>query len=522
MICHSRIRNLVAFVVLCGAALAQAGLGSQGPATLLTTPAKLGGTLTLTIGATPGALYAVAVDGLPGQVPVPGVGTVWLGLTPGLFFLLDGFAAGIPPMPGSGQASFPLAIPGVPGLDGLTVYSQVVATAGAGFALSNARSIQLGTLDSYHGAFGAMTEARAFQKTAILPNGGYLIVGGGSGALLGPISSANCERYNPYLRTFTPDTAMSTPRTLHTVTTLQDGRVLTTGGSLTGGPGLATTELYDAATSTWNPGPTMNTTRIGHTATMLNNGRILIAGGASSFTVNPPGSTNYLPIFQAAQDTAQVFDPATNTFTNVANIMSSKRFGHAAIKLNSGRVLLCGGVRGGTSLFGVGIPQYATTCDLYDPATNAFISIPNMAVSRIAHTLNLRPDGTVLAVGGAGGTLVATTGSTEIYNEVSNTWTAGPALPGGVTLALQASVTMPDGSIYISGGAVGAVGNFTAVANAYRYTAATGFTLLNPMPLARQAHTADYTPEGVILIGGGGTANQGAALTNAEIWTPTP
>jgi len=73
---------------------------------------------------------------------------------------------------------------------------------------------------------------------------------------------------------------MNTLRTLHTLTTLLNGRALATGGgSSDSGPRLRSAELYDPDSRSWTLTPEMNEGRLNHTATLLYGGRVLIAGG---------------------------------------------------------------------------------------------------------------------------------------------------------------------------------------------------------------------------------------------------
>ena len=99
---------------------------------------------------------------------------------------------------------------------------------------------------------------------------------------------------------------------------------------------LNTAEIYDPATQTFtvagsgNCTDTMTTARAGATATLINetedstylDGRVLIVGGTTgqlvpvSATAPPPGSG--APTGQIAQNTAEIYDPATDTFTPLA------------------------------------------------------------------------------------------------------------------------------------------------------------------------------------------------------------
>jgi hypothetical protein len=474
----------------------------------------IGGVLQFSLEGAPGSPYVVALDFAPGAVSVPGLGLVHLALTPNFLMPLNSLL-NAPPIPASGVLNLPIPILGT---DGTLAYVQS-AVAGAGSpSLTNAKSLQWSLPDSYHSTFSSMTQPRAFHRSVPLSNGSVLIVGGGSGAFLTPVATAQCDRYNPYTRLFAADAPMGTPRTLHTATLLMDGRVLVTGGSLTLGVGINNTELYDPALMQWTSGPNMSITRIAHTATRLPDGRVLLAGGTSTFNI-PVGSTNYLPIFQGSLASAEIYDPSTGLIAPTGNLMSQARMAHAAVNLADGRVLLCGGIRGGQTVFGVGAPLYAQTADIFDPATNLFTSVTGPTIPRVTHTADLLPDGRVLMIGGAGGTLVATLSTSEIWDPSNQSWSAGPALSQG-TLALHTTTALPDGSLYVGGGAIGAVGSFQAVADAYRYSTTGGLVPLQGLPVALQALTSLWTDEGVLIVGGGLSGSSGSPTDAAWLWTP--
>ena len=463
----------------------------------------------------PFAPYLVALDFVPGTHAVPGLGNVWLGLTPNLLFPLMSTQGG-PPIPASGTLNLPIPINGT---DGSMAYLQAAMVDGPSTALSNAKSIELSLPDSYHSTQGMMSQARAFHRAVPLDDGSVLVVGGGSGAFLTPTSTSQCDIYDPYLRQFVATAPMATPRTLHTATRLQDGRVLVTGGSLTLGVGIASTEIYDPAMGTWTAGPALSSTRIAHTATLLDDGRVLICGGTSTFNI-PVGSTNYGPIFLGSLASAELFDPASMMMTPVPGPMSDARMAHSATILNDGRVLLVGGIRSGQTVFGISAPLYAQSSDLFDPMTNTFQTLPGLNVPRVTHTANLLPSGEVLILGGAGGTLVSTLDTTELFSPTAQTFATSYQIPG-TTLALHGAVNLLDGTVYFSGGAVGAVGSFSAIPNAFRYRPGVGIQSLSPLPVSTQALTATWTDEGVLLLGGGLMGSMGTPTSAARIWTPT-
>ena len=85
----------------------------------------------------------------------------------------------------------------------------------------------------------------------------------------------------------------------HTLTLLQDGRILAAGGQDSeGDPEHAfasvlypTTAIYDPRTNAWSTGPELAEPRYAHTATLLPDGRVVLIGGiGQEKEANPPGS----------------------------------------------------------------------------------------------------------------------------------------------------------------------------------------------------------------------------------------
>lgn len=75
---------------------------------------------------------------------------------------------------------------------------------------------------------------------------------------------------------------MRTSRYRHTATLLPGGQVLVTAGHAPGpcSPGIASAEFYDPATDAWTPAGDLAEPRGAHTVTLLNNGKVLIARGS--------------------------------------------------------------------------------------------------------------------------------------------------------------------------------------------------------------------------------------------------
>src|SRR5205823_660423 len=153
------------------------------------------------------------------------------------------------------------------------------------------------------------------------------------------VSASSSEQVQPLA-------GLAVPRTGHTATALSDGRILITGGRDDAGNLVAASEIFDPETQTSSASATLNTARVDHTATVLADGRVLVAGGS-----NDSGPLS----------SGEIFDPAHPDlgFQVVASPMTAARTHHTATLLNSGSVLIAGGEATGTA-------------EIFDPATQTF------------------------------------------------------------------------------------------------------------------------------------------------------
>ncbi|MHC5036745.1 MAG: kelch repeat-containing protein, partial [Planctomycetota bacterium] len=195
--------------------------------------------------------------------------------------------------------------------------------------------------------------------------------------------------------TFTPVGPLNTPRARHTAIRLHDGRVFVTGGESQ--PNFAqverSAEIFDPNTLSWtysqsNQGLGMVHRRCGHTATLLTNGKVFVAGGA--------------PNKMQAHNTAEIYDPVTDTFTLVPGTMTVPRMFHSANRLPNGNVLLAFGA---TST--VQTPVTGTvltdTMEVFDVNSGTFHQCPSRlptGIGLIYHTSTVLPDNTVMITGG--------------------------------------------------------------------------------------------------------------------------
>ena len=108
-------------------------------------------------------------------------------------------------------------------------------------------------------------------------------------------------------------------------------RVMILGGA---SPATATTEIIDlsAATPVWQYGPSMSQARIQMGATILPNGKVLATGGSVNNEDAATASLN-----------ADLYDPATNTFSAAARNVYPRLYHSASLLLPDATVLLIGG-----------------------------------------------------------------------------------------------------------------------------------------------------------------------------------
>lgn len=481
------------------------------------TPAVLGGTLTVRLGS-PGLAGGLALlsmsDGIgPGFHPL--VGNVGLSLGSPIFafvlYVLDGQAS----------AGFQAPVANDPVLFGfIPLYANAAALEPGGISVSKTVRLQWEYGDASRAA-GALASARALHTATALGAGPrddetrVLIAGGGGGTVLQPQASSTTEIFTPLTRSFSPGPAMAVARTLHRAVRLATGRVLVCGGADSAGNVTAGCELYDPATNTFSPTGAMTAPRVGHGATLLADGRVLVTGGLATY-VDPINS--FVAVMNSAQATGEVYDPATGSWTAVPGSMVHKRSGHTQTLLADGRVLIVGGIRGGTtSLFGTPVPLYSNTVTLWSPTSGAFSATGSLLQERGFHAAGVLPGGDVLVTGGSvSNTLIGTVNATDRCERWNgSTWALVGSLPQGRTNHVQ--VTAADGTALLVGGLIGSYPNLTATAGVGRhdgtaYTARRALGLNPGLPAAPAAptgaHAVTRLHDGSWLVVGGtdGTA----------------
>jgi len=378
-------------------------------------------------------------------------------------------------------------------------------------------------------------------------------------------------------------TAMNVARKSHTVTLLQDGRLLAAGGMDGSNQSLKSAELYDPATGRWTLTGELNEARSAHSAALLKDGRVLVVGLQSAETYDPttgkwtltgdmslkngPGSYENVPAILLADGKvlvaggrsgslsfaragAELFDPATGKWS-LTSSLTLPRYGYAAALLPNGKVLVAGGINR---------LENQLVAEIYDPVAGKWAQTASLKFPRVNSTAITLPNGTVLLVGGAN---TDTGREAEIYNPINETWSftgnlnfsgsqvASALLPGGKVLRVgthseiydtengrwtimaeplsgrsgHTLTAMANGKAV----AVGGIGGNTTVRSAELFNPAgipvPGIWLSGGgLGVRRQAHTATLLADGKVLFAGGGwqvdEASRKEVLASASIFDP--
>lgn len=250
-----------------------------------------------------------------------------------------------------------------------------------GIRLTATGDIALSTADIYDPNTGnwlftgSMLASRVLHTTTLLADGRVLVAGGANSNVL-----SSAEIYNPATGQWTPTGSMAESRFGATATLLPNGRVLVSGGYRSGTSSLSGAELYDPNTGQWTRTGSLRVGRDTHTATLLPNGMVLAAGGLSGDFV---------------ESSAELYNPATGEWNAVSG-MSTARAQHTATLLLSGKVLVVGGVRDDLR----NAANYLRTAELFDPATNTWSQTSAMSTTRARHGTVLLLSGQALTIGG--------------------------------------------------------------------------------------------------------------------------
>ena len=313
--------------------------------------------------------------------------------------------------------------------------------------------------------------------------------------LLSAIGLALCAAASPALAGgFERTGDLNVPRADPMVVKLADGKVLVAGGWTAGHAITQTAEIYDPATGTYTLTGSMARERRMGAAILLQSGKVLVVGGQ-----------NFVGAIAA---TAELFDPATGTFSDVSSPMSGDRVWPLVTLLNSGKVLVSHGCCGD----GLG-------ADLYDPASGATgtftptVGRPSQLFSHSTGAATKLADGKVLFAGDWNDDLSGQ--HAQIYDPGSDSFSDTTGLMTQARVTVMA-LRLASGKVLIAGGE-GATGNTAETFDPTTglFTAAGG-----TMSASRSGGYIAPLPDGKVLVAGGTDSWAGTPNNSADIFDP--
>ncbi|TMR01758.1 Kelch-like protein 17 [Actinomadura soli] len=344
------------------------------------------------------------------------------------------------------------------------------------------------------------------DAAVVLKDGKKVLVAGGADAASAAVRQSAV--YDLEQNTWAAPVLLGTARQLHALTLLPSGKVLVTGGrGAPGAPALATAELYDPVQGSWTATKhPMAAGRWGHSAVLLSNGQVLVAGGS---TTRPGGTV-------MAVRSAELFNPADETWT-AAKDMTDARTGHTAVVLQTGKkVLVCGG----SVPVGTGDDPALAFCELYDTDDKTWTPTGSLRRSRSGHTATALSDTTVLVTGGhAPGALgdgsfdPFARATAEVYTLTPGSWQDTAPMPAG--RALHRAVPLGSGKVLVVGG-TDDVRNEAGYRSALEYSAG-AWTTVPGLAEGRWGFAAAASGAKVIVAGGVARTGLAAAGQGTEL-----
>lgn len=456
------------------------------------------------------------------------------------------FAAVIPgTSTAGGTFSFTAAIPGTLPLDIKVYFQGLTQHAAAGANLfqdfSNLRVATMNTSNRWQFACTNLPVASsnlAFVVTETGPNGGAtkILTSGGGPVLL----SNGTVPYPTFDEVWEYDVAkeehnllanrMNVSRAFHTMTQLEDKRILICGG-VTDGMGqqppypvdvLKSAEIYDPATGVFTQLPDMDEYRAGHTATLITTGvhagKVLVAGGTvgdlNTHQIDEEGD-----LFGTEVATTELFDPLTNTFSAGPD-MHEPKAGAGAVSLADGRIMIAGGITWVVIIPPIRIPFFSDRASFYNPTSNSFNTEIGMRDARALFGITELQNGNFLLAGGAGGDIlsIGPLADAEVFNPGNFTFTATTNMPNEA--AFPGIVTLANGLAVVVGGAENTIADPIPIADVNAWDSVTGlWTSLADLNVDHAGGVVALLEDGTIYSGGG-ESNAGVAVYTVETYSP--
>jgi hypothetical protein len=304
--------------------------------------------------------------------------------------------------------------------------------------------------------------------------------------------------------TWTATAPMTAARGYHSLAVLPSGKVLASGINMYDSEAATPAcEVYDEAAGTWTATGSMSAARALDAAIALPSGMVLAAGGFEDIFLTT----------QTLLDSAELFDEESGGGAwSMTGSMSEPKAEMALAVLPSGAILVTGGER-------LGSGNAVATVEIFDPTTATFAPADPMAQARRYHTATVLESGEVLVAGGCPvGDCATATDTAELYDPAAGTWSAAGLMPE--VLTLHVATLLPDGRVFMTGGAHGEPG-YVPTDGTFLYDPATdSWTVAASMQCARWGHVAKVLTSGKVLVAGGTVNSPSACALRTEIYDP--
>jgi hypothetical protein len=190
----------------------------------------------------------------------------------------------------------------------------------------------------------------------------------------------------------------------------------------------------------WGTMPTAMPINPIHTA-LLYNGKILVVAGSGNCPPSQSGCPSGPPYGPSNGSGALLFDPTTGNITQFTT--SWDMFCNGMVMLSDGRAFINGGSQQYDPFLG------EVKSSVFDPSTNTFTTVPNMAHGRWYPTLTNLSDGRVMTFSGQNETTAATNNAVEIYSTGSG-WSSQYVASWTPPLYPRMHL-LPSGKVFYSG-----------------------------------------------------------------------
>lgn len=464
----------------------------------------VGGALQCPIQGQPNEPYWLLFDLIEQQTTLPALG-ITLDITDQLAALTFNLPTFVGGTDANGDATASVVIPNDPAFVNLTISMQAIAGFGP-YRVSNLIRVTPQVSGTWLPSLNAPPLPIAGGGTVLADEGQVLFIGG---------SGPAAQRYESRTEEWQLAGTTFGVGLLSQTTTLADGRVLFTGGlDLTSGQPTDAAAIYDPATQTTTT-LLMANRRAGHGASLMGNGKVIVSGGLLSFDLANP-----LSLLTGIQNTTEIFDPATDTFSAGPNMLEARAL-HTSTTLVNGQVLIAGGI---TLLPIVSIPTVSSTAYRFNPTSGSFGLPSFFSGARFLHSAAALDNGRVLITGGLSLDLTAFLQSGNVADIIIgtrddcvlfaqggffDTFTTVPgmqvgragaaiaALPGGGALiagGFELTLDIPNGAFVAN--ATDTADLFTQGPNAIAPTGSMAAPRLFPVTV--------NLPDGTIMVVGGG------------------